>query len=229
MRRHKKGDQSPRRGFDYLKKVDAPRLRLMGAITLAWNWIEWTIDVALAVSLETHPDMWLELTSRINGMEGKVELLKKTLALSGYPPLPDGADPLVRKFLGAVGSYKKLRDGLIHARLTEPKAIIAETVQRRGVTDEMLVSREALKQLYDHLSLLGREAEYALQVYFFSVGASQRNGTKRKRLQDAERLLQALVQLRLHLQTREALLPLPEFPDAPQAPLDLGGAEAPAD
>lgn len=211
MRRKKTSGQRAHRGYDFLEEVHPRRLQLIGAITLAWNWIEGAIDTSLAISLETHPDMWTEVTSRINGMDGKLELLRKCLSLTGYPPPPPDSEMLVRNAIGAVATYKRLRDGIIHARLIDPKSVIADTSQRRGVTDEVLLSEEALQRLYDRLSLLVREIDMMVLFYFYRWKISE-EPIETQRMQLAREFLVSATQFGDLQRTREALPPLPEFP-----------------
>lgn len=211
MRRRKTEAPKAYRSYDFLLEVDSKRLQLIGAITLAWNWIEGAIDASLGIGIEAHPDMWVEITSRINGMDGKIALLRKSLDLDGYPPLPNHSDLFVRRALNAVETYKKLRDGIIHARLVHPENVVADTVQRRGLTDEVLISEHSLTELYGRLSLLVRETDQLVLIYFHRWQLSEQT-EKPVREELAERLVAALYELSRLQQTREALPPLPDFP-----------------
>jgi hypothetical protein len=217
VRRKKSGEQRAYRSYDFLQDVQPRRLQLIGAITLAWNWIDGAVDATLGVALELHPDMWVQVTSRINGMDGKIALLKVALGLQGYPPLPDGTDPAIRKTLGAIETNKRLRDGIIHARLIHPEEIIADSAHRRGMTDEVLLSEDALSSLYNLLSLLVREVDQLVILYYYRWRLSEESEEEPRQLL-AGAFLQARA-LYLDLQKkREELPPLPEFPDPPQAP-----------
>ena len=97
------------------------RLQAIGAIMLAWNWIEGAIDTSLAVALELHPDMWTDITSRINGMDGKIAILKASERLLSKqvflfnrlqgkredlnPKVPTALSNLVRMLYSRAGSY----------------------------------------------------------------------------------------------------------------------------
>jgi hypothetical protein len=225
IRRRKTGGQRPYKKYDFWAEVDTNRLEAIGAIALAWNWIEGAIDTCVAMALEIHPDMWVDVTSRINGMDGKTAILKKCLPLEGYPQLSSETQLPIRKTINAVERYKKLRDGIIHARLIHPDAIIADTAQRKGLTDEVLLSEMALMILYRHLQDLAEEVDWLVMIFYYRHRASER-ALEDERQQNEEHLRQSLA---LHHQaqtTREGLPPLPEFPDEPQEPLGSEAAQS---
>lgn len=204
--------------FDFLTEVDGDRLQLIGAITLAWNWIEGALDATLAMSLELVSEMWLEVTSRINGIDGKIALVRRTLTLEhGLPQFAESDELVARKTLNAIESYKRYRDGLIHARMVHPDAIISQTSQRKGISDEILMTSEALKALYDHLAALAEEVDVFVRVIFVRLDMGGRLKARDEQLTE-EHLLWCLALLHEAQTKRESLPPLPEFPDEPQEP-----------
>jgi hypothetical protein len=225
-RRRKDKAQRPYRKYDFLAEVESDRLQYIGAITLAWNWIEGAIDGCLGVALDLHPDMWVEVTSRINGMDGKFEILRRSLTLDGYIRPPEDVSLQIRKTINAIENYKKLRDGIIHVRLVHPDAIIADTVQRKGITDEMLVSDMALLGLYNHLEHLAEEADWLVRIFYYRWCLSEKSQEdERPQLEDNLRSCVALH--RQYQTTREGLPPLPEFPEEPPTPPNSEGEPQP--
>ena len=86
MRRRSTGnEQRPYQDYEFLQDVEPDRLKTIGAIILAWNWIEGALDTSLAIALELHPDMWVEVTSRFGGLDGKTAILKKYADLFKQP------------------------------------------------------------------------------------------------------------------------------------------------
>ena len=204
--------------YDFLAEVDGERLKLIGAIALAWNWIEGALDATLAMSLELAADMWVEVSSRINGIDGKTALIKRSLTLAnGLPKFEEDDLLILRKAINAIENNKRFRDGLIHARMIHPEAIISQTSQRKGVADEVLMTAEALNALYNLYAALGEEMDAFVRVIFVRLDLGGRLKERGNKLTE-EHLRWSLAQLREAQTKREALPPLPEFPDEPQAP-----------
>ncbi len=102
-----------------------------------------------------HPSMHLDITSRINGSEGKIGILKAAQASLGvYTPSLIEA---LNNTWGAFQEHKRYRDGVIHAVVFNTSDPIAETTQRQGKKDEVLITAEALNALYDRVNLLAKE------------------------------------------------------------------------
>ncbi|WP_156404935.1 hypothetical protein [Sphingomonas sp. Root241] len=215
MRRRSTESNRVYQEFDFLTDVDAKRLQLIGAISLAWNWLEGAIDAALGMALELHPSMWLEVSGRVNGMDAKLGIIRASVCLFDGT-IPVETQNLVKQTLTHVGDHKKLRDGVIHVRLVHPDAEVAETPQRRTNVDEVLISAAALQGLYDRLNLLAKEAN-EVAIYFKDRWLIQHTESDETRTQAAASFRQSMALL-LDLQKRRvALPPLPEFPATPQA------------
>jgi hypothetical protein len=107
--------------------------------------------------------------------------------------------------------------------LVHPDEVIADTPQRRGVTDEVLLSEDALSSLYDRLSLLVREVDQMVLLYFHRWRLSE-EADEEKRQQLARDFIRVRAQFLALREAREALPPLPKFPDRPQRPPGLEGA-----
>jgi hypothetical protein len=156
-----------------------------------------------------HPDLFPHVSSRINGIDGKIAIFKEAILLA------EASDPVrlaISKTLNAVEAYKKLRDGVAHVKIPSPSAEVADTIQRRGVRDEMLISIEALAALYEKLCLIQNELNYVFHLmHYAAMGDLLAEGDGKKRY--VEQAEQALVQLQAAQLRREAHPPLPLFPD----------------
>src|SRR3989442_1227843 len=71
------------RVLDIRNELNTDQLAMIGAIALKYNDVEATIDVLLGYTLNLSIDAILEVTSRINGIEGKIEIAKAALAAVG--------------------------------------------------------------------------------------------------------------------------------------------------
>lgn len=210
MRRRSTTEERPYRSFDFYEEVEPKRLQAIGAISLAWNWLEGALDTAFAVAFDIHPTLWTEVISRINGMDAKLELLRRSARL--YEDVsPSWWIETISKTLNAVGSHKTYRDGVIHVRLVHPDAQVADTPRRKGNLDEVLVSQQALDGLYRRIRLLAQEANLVAS-YFTNRWLTTNGSSEAQQLEAAELLVNGMKQLQDLQRARESLEPLPDFP-----------------
>jgi hypothetical protein len=113
------------RSYDIRKDLLPEQLELIGAIAIAWNQIEDSIDTILPIALRVPFPLWLEVTTRINGFDGKIAILKGTL--THFRIVFGDFDPVIRETLGAVEQHKRYRDGVIHVRIADPTKATAPT------------------------------------------------------------------------------------------------------
>src|SRR5947209_16390023 len=91
----------------------------IGAVAVAYNEVEILLDVMLGVALGIRDsDVRTGLTSRINGADGKVELVKSVAENLGAPVV---LKTLLAECLGksGFGDLKIYRDAIIHARVLD--------------------------------------------------------------------------------------------------------------
>ena len=120
-------------GFDVRRDISARQLKSLGAIAIMWTQIERRIDFAMCTALNIPYQLWVDLSSRINGFDGKVELIKK--GAEQHIRVPRDAMRIIADSLGSISEHKRYRDGVIHAWVTNPSADIADTIQRKGEVD----------------------------------------------------------------------------------------------
>jgi hypothetical protein len=211
------------RGHDWvphdIADIGTERLVYFGAISLAWNMVEGAIDTGLALSLELFPGMWTEVTSRINGFDGKVAILKRACERQMY--FPAEYSVVVADTFGLIEKCKQYRDAVLHVKMMDPAASVAPSFERRGETFEVLVTKDALMRLYDLIMAARVEADQIVQMLHHLVRQRGRvlpelsKDEKKSALRAAE---ECLVQLRSYQEKRKALPPLPEFPEEPASP-----------
>jgi hypothetical protein len=216
MRR--KSNQSPFpdwKDYSVLDDVDKEQLQLIGAICLEWNFIEDMIDYALFQVLELEYEPSLEVTSRINGMDGKLEILRKAAQLQ--KKFPEPYLKVIGITTGGVEEHKRYRDGVVHVRLLDPTSEVAPTSIRRGKSDEVLISKPALQALYARLAILAEETLALGDALGFTFldGEDCFDPTRA----EASECFQAyFAQVQEHQKHRQSLPPLPKFPDSPPTP-----------
>lgn len=203
----------PYQEFDIRNDIEESRLAAIGAVSLSWNDLEGAIDTALPLALELEYPLWTKVTSRINGFDGKIALLKEAMELE--LKFPEDKRRIVCATLGSIEEHKKYRDALIHAKILHPAATVAPSVERRGEIIETLVSEDAINALYERLTVI--RAEFDEVVLIFSNTAIIRERISRHHSEDdkqkALKELPACFSRLQHLQKkRKALPPLPKFP-----------------
>ncbi len=208
-------------GFDVRRDISARQLQALGAIAIMWTRIERRIDFAMCTALSVPHQLWVDLSSRINGFDGKVELIKK--GAEHHIRVPSDARTIIADSLGSISEHKRYRDGVIHAWVINPSADTADTIQRKGEVDETFMSPDALEGLYERLSVLFDEAADIIGIlnYYLAVG--------RGREEIAQAHEACMSQALEHQKRRLALPPLPAFPEEPPIPPQTEAPLSPPD
>jgi hypothetical protein len=162
MKRRAKPKERPHRSYDIKKDIKPEWLAALGAVCVAWNDIEGALDVALCVVLEVPAPLWLDVSSRIQGIDGKIALIKKAARV--HFALPDSVADLVEVSMAAIHEHKTYRDGVIHARILDPDSEIAPSYASKGSEFEAIVSQAALDGPFDRLACLQLEIEDVLLI-----------------------------------------------------------------
>lgn len=204
------GKQRPWQDYQVRKDISKDRLAAFGAVALLWNDIEGAIDTTLGLALELPEPMWIEITSRINGLDGKIAIIKRAAKI--IHKLPDETLNVLAETFGTIEQHKKYRDGIAHARIAHPDAPVAATAQRKGIEDEVLVSKEALDALCARLEAVQSEMNVVMFIFHFKgvLRVSPDSSSKEREL--VERELQSSRPQLQNLQRSRQRLPLPKFP-----------------
>jgi len=238
MKRDRSSRKANRTG-NIRQDLSVAQLAAIGAAAVAYIEAEVLIDVLLFRALGISADMSKNLTSRINGVDGKIELAKIAVRELG------ASDELLELLAGTLGDggfgiAKKFRDSVIHARVLDAPAGLALSPGKRGKTNEVLLTVAALNGLYDRLTLLRLELIEACQI-------AARLWLDRKMKETANSVrplaplaaefadhmqsktgpeIQAVIaQYRQHQNHRLSLPPLPAFPE--ESPLPSGTEAGP--
>jgi len=83
----------------------------IGAMALAWNDVEAMLDILLCVCMDIPTSVWREMTTRINGIDGKIGLVK--FSLQNMLRLSEDFIKLTEDTLGAVAQFRGYRDTII--------------------------------------------------------------------------------------------------------------------
>ncbi|KQW22493.1 hypothetical protein ASC80_03665 [Afipia sp. Root123D2] len=222
MRRKSTGPKDASNAFNILTDISPERLQKFAAIVIVWNYIETFLDASLGLALRIDVQMFPHVSSRINGTDGKIAIIKESILLA-QPK--EHTRVLLSKTLNAVQAYKKNRDGVVHVKISDPSADVADTIQRQGIADEVLISQAALDAIFARLSLVGLEMNQLFKVLHHCAMGDLTNDVAEKK-RHAELAEQALAQLQSFQTEREALPPPPKFPDELPEPLSSEGDQA---
>jgi hypothetical protein len=227
MKRPQPSGAKPGRWVDDIKQsYTTEQLAEVGAIALTWNQVEAMVDFLLLVTLDLPPGLWLAVAKRINGMDGKLAILRQKAEQSAI--LTDEARLCIKLALDAVGEYKGYRELIVHSLTFDIDKGIAQQIGRQAKAVQVLVTMTALTSFYVRLTLLKEELR---QVDLLFRLADARGAAKiypgvpdPSRLRRERDVPIVITQVHEHQNRRLSLPPLPEFPEEPE---DLAGSEEP--
>jgi hypothetical protein len=110
VRRKASGAPRNSTGFDLKKDMDQEVIWGIGACALLWNTIEATLEVSLGLAIELPAPLWVSVTSRINGVDGRISVIKD--AAKDHFKMPPKVYGPIATTLGAIMEHKKYRDAL---------------------------------------------------------------------------------------------------------------------
>ena len=189
----------------------------MPEIALIWNQIDSFIDFLLLVVLKMPVGLWLDVTKRVNGMDGKIAILRKRSEQSVI--LTDQAKACVKSSRDAVEEYKTYRDAIVHSLVFDIDKGIAQKIGSRADIQQILVTIKALTMFYERLALLKdelRQVDLLFRLADEAAAASIYPGAADPNRLRRERDVPAVTALVQQYQSRRlSLPPLPEFPEEP--------------
>jgi hypothetical protein len=217
MKRPQPLNVSPKRQEpDIRKAYTTEQLAEIGAVALIWNQIETMVDFLLLIVLHIPVGSWLDVTKRINGMDGKVEILRRYSDRNRI--FTEEAKQCIKISLDAIGEYKGYRDAIVHSVPFDVDRGIAQTIGSRAKITQVLVRIDALTSLFERMKMLLRELqeidllircgdpEGAQAIY----GGKVPDPELQRRTKDVPLVTHSV---KVFQQSRLSLPPLPEFPD----------------
>lgn len=202
--------------YDLIESVPQDTLALVGAICLEWNFIEDIFDRLVSEVAGIRYEFAAEITSRINGFEGKKQVVVK--GLDGYSILQSDDVEAIKSAIAHAFRLKQCRDNLVHARLYDPSETIVGTFTKHGSKQETLFERGYLSDLYNHLRAMSDEivAIYRLLDQFsFRNYPFEDDVCDPVQLRSTPKFLDLHAQVAGHRAQRLALPQLPVFRDEP--------------
>jgi|GEM_PF-1826785 hypothetical protein len=183
----------------------------IGAVAMNYNELEAEIFALFMFATGLNPNLSLEVFTRINGVDGIVEIIKKGANLLGITtPVQTELNDALGK--GIFGLLKQYRDAVVHARAYNAPLGVGIRVGRQAALFEVLLTKEALEILYEHISALRLELRDATYVLLSEQKIKERMSDDPEReLYESARAMSSARFLE-HRQKRQSLRPLPEFP-----------------
>jgi len=199
-------------------KLEPGLLEAVGHLTFLWNDIEEALDRGFMWAIECPANLQIEIRSRINGLDGKVEIIKAAIKGKG---LSDEETGRLLETFSAFEPLKTRRDAVIHARASEIFNGIARTNEKRGAVYEVLLTTESVSAVTAHLEIYGVEmAAAAGRLCDFTPSAAAFRAAAAKddsHRQLFERATQSYLKVHRDSQTKRKALPkLPELQEAPE-------------
>lgn len=200
-----------RRG-DIKRDFTTEQLAAIGAIAMNFNEAEAFIDLLLFEVTSLPKALRLEVSSRINGIDGKIEIISKGIAALGLEKR-DVKQLTVALGAGRFKMVKSLRDSVVHARIHNAPLATGVRVDRRAAVHDVLLSKKALDALYEHIESVKHELHDAFLLTFVTRALKElaADDPQTKPLELGRSVYAA--QFRAHPNHSRSLPQLPEFPE----------------
>lgn len=206
--------------YDAEHAVGAPTLQAIGHLVILWNAIEAELDATLTFA-GLPSGLSTSIRSRISGLEAKVDIIKENLDAWCFEP---EERRLMADTLADFMTLKGYRDSLIHVRLIgHPRRMTAFGPEKRGARYEILFSKELILGVLRRLQIFQREIHALNTLISMRLFALNADRIEVVMGYDPEETLISIERitrkdwktLRVNRRRRQALRPLPEFPEEP--------------
>jgi hypothetical protein len=199
------------RSSDPFNNLSLEQLAYIGAIAMLYNDLEDIIDEMCGHCLvgTIQPS---EITSRINGVEGKIEIIKHAAKQWGF----DGAElATLGETFGQTGfsELKSLRDAVVHGRVFDLSTSVARTRAKKGKVGEVLFHIDALKGLFARMEEMRVELRFIEDILALKHRAMKGDLDDRRKERLGEETQAYWSQVQLHRTQRQSLPPMPEWPE----------------
>ena len=220
MRRPDRGATTFSRTDELRKDFSEEQLAGIGAVAMAFNECESIIDALLIVALGGIPaQLFDEVMTRFGGLDVKVDIAKKAAAnVLGFEKANLAA---VVAALDELLEYKRYRDAIVHAKLTNRKSGIGLVFKRGGKAYEILLTAKALNALYQRLWSLKKDLDtisvtFDIRGYYLALDRAremikERDASWTPDVVEEHNELLAVVEE--NHKKRQSLPPLPGFPE----------------
>ena len=199
--------------FSIKGSLDEKQLAGIGAVALAYNYAENSINKLFVEIAGVRKDVSRDVVTRINGIDGKTAIIKK-----GFRTVTEDENILrmINALFGEKGPFtqcKRYRDALIHSRVLDSEAGTGIYDIHRDKIWDVMHSVDALDVLFDTLDLLRSEIAKLSVVYRILNRIRSTRGDLLAKERYEQHLQVCLAQV-LEIQRMRSSLPkFPEFPE----------------
>jgi hypothetical protein len=193
-------------------KRDIPEQQLaaLGAVALAFNEVEAALDRFFYTVTDLSDPLQLEVSTRINGIDGKLGIAK-----AGAAQVLSGLDLEQLCDLLGEGWFKNLkdyRDGAIHARHVNAITGIGTRIDRKAEMYDYLVRKDALEAAYDILVVMRKELDEAVTLVQGIKVLKELDASDPNKAQHEAKISESRSRFRDCRRERQSLPPIPKFP-----------------
>lgn len=191
------------------------QLVCIARIALIWNSIDETANITLEAALAVPSPMMMQVATRINGFDGKVELIKQYAAF-----VSDDTALLsdIGESLSFAKTAKTYRDAVVHT-IPDFERGRGKTIKTQARVLRIDISRGALTNIYAHVGYVDLELVEVMDI----IRALRREETSESEVvkqQAAREIADCLGQLRFLHGARKMLPRLPPLPPVRSAHQD---------
>ena len=176
-----------------------------------YNEAEAYVDILFSAAAGLSDELVHEISSRINGIDGKIAVIKTGAKLLGLDPkdLEQLADALGGNWFGRI---KELRDTVIHALIVNAPLAVGQRVARRADVRVAHLSKAALDAIYAHISAVRIELQSASALMMVARELKDLAPGDPKRELVVTNLRGCEIQFRSRRNAKRSLPPIPKLP-----------------
>lgn len=146
---------------DIRRDFSQEQLAAIGAVALAFNEVEFMVDVSIYSGEALAADCLVEDLPKAM-LDQKISRLRKA---KNRWQLSERSLTLIERSIDVFGYLKDLRNAVIHSRLFDASSAIGERITRKSETQQVLLTEAALGWLYQQLVVLRGEMRCVLAIF----------------------------------------------------------------
>jgi len=196
---------------DIKKDLTEEQLAAIGALILAYNKLEDSIESMFGVVTGLKDQLFLEVSSRITSVDIKIDIIKQGAKHLGVDPKDQEC---LAEVLGESGfkRLKKLRDAVAHSKLINASVGVGLLFEKQAKINEVLLSQSALDILYEHIIEMKFELQCATSVLIFAEIIKTRDAADPERVSCEAGKVRNSERFQRYRSRQRSLRPIPEFP-----------------
>lgn len=213
--------RSGQRFGDVKKDLTIDELAGIGTLTIAFNDLEFELDILVAVLINVPGSLLMDVVKRLRGLEDKIELAKISIDhwqnLLSHVQAPEDYhfSSVSKSSLGSFNDLKKCRDIVVHSRVYDNVNKIGGKIGYKAQHDQVLLTQDALEWVYSNIlkltaefNLIRNYVSYIMQSFVYQAGPFPVG------IRLSHDFIGILERIRDSQRARAALGPAPKFPES---------------